>query len=102
MAFALDGDKSQSKRLPTAGVVVGRWTSCACLFRSSAAWTQSIPARKNHPLDFETLVRMRIVMKRARFFMTINGKFHAETKAGPDKIREVLLQEQSKQMWLFA
>lgn len=61
-----------------------------------------IKARKNNPLDFETLVRMRIVMKRARYFMTINGKFHAETTAGPEKIRQVLLKEQSKQLWLFA
>ncbi|MBN1648389.1 MAG: putative DNA modification/repair radical SAM protein [Spirochaetales bacterium] len=64
--------------------------------------TKIINARKTHCIDFDTLVRMRIVMKRARYFLTINGKFYGDRAGSPTKIRTALLQEQSRQLWLFA
>ena len=61
-----------------------------------------LKAAKTHPIDFDTLVKMRIVMKRARFFLTINGKFYGERLAKPDRIRKALVDEEYKQLWLFS
>ncbi|MFW5780855.1 MAG: biotin synthase, partial [Bacillota bacterium] len=42
-----------------------------------------------HILDWESLRRMRVVLKRAKYFITANGKFYGELK-NPENIRKKL------------
>ncbi len=45
-------------------------------------------ARKYHSLDYDALRRMRVVLKRARHFITANGKFYGAEY--PDRIHSAL------------
>ena len=45
-------------------------------------------ARKFHSLDYDALARMRVVLKRARHFITANGKFYGAEY--PDRIHAAL------------
>lgn len=46
-------------------------------------------ARKDHLLNWESLRRMRVVLKRAKYFITANGKYYGELK-NPYNIRKKL------------
>ena len=60
-----------------------------------------VNARKMHPISFDTLIRMKIVMKRARYFLTVNGKYYGGNQTDPQKIKASVLGEEAKQLWLF-
>ena len=50
-----------------------------------------IHARRTHSLSFENLVKMRIVMKRAVFFITCNGKMFKGLKLNQEFVKSNLL-----------
>jgi putative DNA modification/repair radical SAM protein len=60
-----------------------------------------IKARRFAKLSFENLKHLRISLKRAKYFITCNGKFQKETGLYPEKIREVLSIRPAKQPTLF-
>lgn len=49
-----------------------------------------VSARKLGLLDFEDLIKLRIVLKRAQYFILCKGKYHGSVACDEDKIREVL------------
>ena len=63
-----------------------------------------IQARKHATLTFEHLRKMRIVLKRAKYFITANGKFIGEGKEETLKYRLALAEraETSEQLSLFS
>lgn len=46
-------------------------------------------ARRHCKIDFDALKKMRVVLKRAKYFITVNGKFLGGTE-NPGKIRNIL------------
>lgn len=48
-------------------------------------------ARRMGQLDYDDLRKMKIVLKRARFFITCKGKYYGETAYREDTIRSLLL-----------
>lgn len=61
-----------------------------------------IRERKNANLSYESLKKMRSVLKRARYFITVNGKYYGGVRPEPEKIKEQLRQNQvQKQMSIF-
>ena len=62
-----------------------------------------IEARKYTKLSFEDLIKMRVALKRAKHFITCDGKFFGEKKEG--RIRGLLMaaetQESAEQLNLF-
>jgi putative DNA modification/repair radical SAM protein len=50
-----------------------------------------ISARRTGRLDFSHLTRIGVVMKRAQYFITCNGKFHAGLRAPVPAIRRALM-----------
>lgn len=63
-----------------------------------------IAARKHATLSFDDLKKMRIVLKRARHFITANGKFYGEKKEELIKTRLILAEraDSAEQLSLFA
>ncbi|SDY64140.1 putative DNA modification/repair radical SAM protein [Tindallia californiensis] len=55
-------------------------------------------ARRSSPLHFDTLQRTGIVMKRARYFITCQGKYHGGKDFYPERISRLLQQESQRQM----
>jgi predicted DNA-binding helix-hairpin-helix protein len=53
-----------------------------------------ISARKSSSLTFEALKKMRIVLKRAKHFITASGKFYGERKEENIKFRLMLAERQ--------
>ncbi len=47
--------------------------------------------RKNYPLTFDNLKKMRVVLKRSKYFITCNGKYKRKYFLDPDKIKFSLL-----------
>ena len=62
-----------------------------------------IAARKHATLSFDDLKKMRIVLKRARHFITANGKFYGEKKEDLIKTRLILAEraDSAQQLSLF-
>lgn len=56
-------------------------------------------ARKSARLDFEHLKRIGVVLKRAHYFITCNGKMMYQTKIEEDYITRQLLQLENKKNW---
>jgi len=52
-----------------------------------------IQARKHHSLDYESLKKFGVVLKRARHFITCKGKYFGESHISEDKIRPHLISE---------
>lgn len=53
-----------------------------------------VQARKYHILDFEHLKKMRVVLKRAKFFLTAKGKMYEKILFNPYLIRTQLITKQ--------
>ena len=61
-----------------------------------------IRERKNAELSYDSLKKMRTVLKRAKYFITIKGKYYGNINFNPDKIKEeVRQQEIQKQISIF-
>lgn len=61
-----------------------------------------IRERKNAELSYDSLKKMKTVLKRARYFITVNGKYYGNIDFEPDKIRGALRQQEiQKQMSIF-
>jgi predicted DNA-binding helix-hairpin-helix protein len=64
-------------------------------------------ARRVGPLDFDGLKRLGAVLKRARFFLTANGRYLGEGDLAPARLRSQLLalpapqKSRSQQLELF-
>ena len=56
---------------------------------AAAAW-RIVHARRHGPLDFDDLKRMRVVLKRARHFITCKGKYEGIDTRDPDILRAAL------------
>jgi putative DNA modification/repair radical SAM protein len=56
---------------------------------ATAAW-RIVNARRYGPLDFADLKRMRIVLKRARHFITCRGRYEGNKDRGPESLRAAL------------
>jgi len=54
-----------------------------------------IAARRQHRLSLEDLKKMGIVMKRAQYFLTANGRFCGQTDPGNPLLREILSEDNS-------
>lgn len=67
--------------------------------RRSAA--NIIDLRKKIKLDFDELKRMGVVLKRAKHFITVNGKFISYKNFKPKDLRELLTNEKSMQLSFF-
>ena len=50
-----------------------------------------ITARKHHMIDYETLKRFGVVVKRARHFITCRGKYYGERNTGGTDLRYLLI-----------
>jgi predicted DNA-binding helix-hairpin-helix protein len=50
-----------------------------------------IEARRTHKLDFDMLKKMRIVMKRAKYFITCDGKMKKGLRFEQENIKTALL-----------
>ena len=63
-----------------------------------------VQARKHTTLNFEHLKKMRIVLKRAKYFITANGKFIGSDRQDTVKYRLALAEraETSEQLSLFS
>lgn len=68
-----------------------------------------ITTRRVHLLNFEDLKKLGIVLKRARYFLTCQGKYYGDVGFDPEKIRKRLLyltlpkinNEEAEQLSLF-
>lgn len=61
-----------------------------------------IQERKNAELSYESLRKMKTVLKRAKYFITVKGKYYGNTKLEPDSIKEELrLKEAQRQLSIY-
>lgn len=65
-----------------------------------------LSARRNGRLDFSHLKRIGVVLKRAQYFITCNGKFSAGLRSSPSAVRQALILKdkpsaQAEQLQLF-
>jgi predicted DNA-binding helix-hairpin-helix protein len=61
-----------------------------------------IRERKNAELSYDSLKKMKTVLKRAKYFITIKGKYYGNTKFEPDAIKgEIRMKEVQKQISIF-
>ncbi|MDD4779271.1 MAG: putative DNA modification/repair radical SAM protein [Tissierellia bacterium] len=61
-----------------------------------------IRERKNAELSYDSLRKMRTVLKRAKYFITVKGKYYGNINFDPDRIKdEVRQQEIQKQISIF-
>ncbi len=56
-----------------------------------------IRERKNAELSYDSLKKMRTVLKRARYFITVKGKYYGNVKFEPEVIKEELRQKEVQQ-----
>jgi len=58
--------------------------------------------RKNAELSYDSLKKMRTVLKRAKYFITVKGKYYGNTKFEPEAIKaEIRMKEIQKQINIF-
>lgn len=58
--------------------------------------------RKNAELSYDSLKKMKTVLKRAKYFITIKGKYYGNVKFEPDIIKEELRQKEvQKQLSIY-
>lgn len=58
--------------------------------------------RKNAELSYDSLKKMKTVLKRAKYFITVKGKYYGNINMEPNLIREELrLREAQKQLSIF-
>lgn len=58
--------------------------------------------RKNAELSYDSLKKMKTVLKRARYFITVKGKYYGNVKFEPDVIKGELRQKEvQKQLSIF-
>lgn len=58
--------------------------------------------RKNAELSYDSLLKMKTVLKRAKYFITVKGKYYGNTKFEPDSIKEkIRFKEIQKQFSIF-
>lgn len=61
-----------------------------------------IQERKNAELSYDSLKKMKTVLKRSRYFITIKGKYYGSTKLDPEAIKEdIRFKEVQKQMNIY-
>lgn len=61
-----------------------------------------IRERKNAELSYDSLKKMKTVLKRAKYFITIKGRYYGNVKMEPEVIkRELTQQEVQKQLSIF-
>lgn len=61
-----------------------------------------IKERKNAELSYDSLRKMKTVLKRAKYFITVNGKYYGNTKLEPEAIKnELRFIEVQKQMSIY-
>lgn len=61
-----------------------------------------IRERKNAELSYDSLKKMRLVLKRARYFITVKGKYYGNVGLEPEAIRSELRQQEiQKQLSIF-
>jgi len=61
-----------------------------------------IRERKNAELSYDSLLKMKTVLKRAKHFITVKGKYYGNTKFEPDLIKdEIRFKEAQKQFSIF-
>ncbi|KLO22243.1 MULTISPECIES: putative DNA modification/repair radical SAM protein [unclassified Marinitoga] len=60
-----------------------------------------IKIRKYSPLTFEKLRKIGVVLKRAKYFITCNGKYYSNLLLTPDTIKEELLKNKEYKIPLF-
>lgn len=61
-----------------------------------------IRERKNAQLSYDSLKKMKTVLKRAKYFITVKGKYYGNTKFDPDLIKgELRLKEVQRQLSIF-
>nr|WP_312578628.1 putative DNA modification/repair radical SAM protein [Sedimentibacter sp.] len=61
-----------------------------------------IRERKNAELSYDSLIKMKTVLKRAKYFITVKGKYYGNTKFEPDSIKEeIRFKEVQKQFSIF-
>jgi predicted DNA-binding helix-hairpin-helix protein len=61
-----------------------------------------IKERKNAELSYDSLRKMKTVLKRAQYFITVKGKYYGNTKLEPEAIKnELRFKEIQKQMSIF-
>jgi len=56
-----------------------------------------IRERKNAELSYDSLKKMRTVLKRARYFITVKGRYYGNVKFEPEVIKEELRQKEVQQ-----
>ncbi len=58
--------------------------------------------RKNAELSYDSLKKMRTVLKRARYFITVKGKYYGNVNFDPEVIKEELRQKEiQRQLSIF-
>lgn len=61
-----------------------------------------IRERENAELSYDSLKKMRTVLKRARYFITVKGKYYGNVKLDPEVIKEELRQKEiQRQLSIF-
>lgn len=61
-----------------------------------------IRERKNAELSYDSLKKMKLVLKRARYFITVKGKYYGNVDVEPEAIRSQLRQQEvQKQLSIF-
>ncbi|MFP4457537.1 MAG: putative DNA modification/repair radical SAM protein [Clostridia bacterium] len=61
-----------------------------------------INERKNYKLSFNNLRKMRVVLKRAKYFITCNGKYNRHNFLEPERIKFALINDSNlKQMQIW-
>jgi len=61
-----------------------------------------IRERKNAELSYDSLKKMKTVLKRAKYFITVKGKYYGNINMEPNLIKEELrLKEAQKQLSIF-
>ncbi|MGB4439025.1 MAG: putative DNA modification/repair radical SAM protein [Sedimentibacter sp.] len=61
-----------------------------------------IKERKNAELSYDSLKKMKTVLKRAKYFITVKGKYYGNTKFEPTSIKDELrLKEVQKQISIY-
>lgn len=55
--------------------------------------TKILKIRRVHSLTFEDLKKLRVVLKRAKYFITCNGKYYGDVSFDDTKIKDKLLEQ---------
>ena len=58
--------------------------------------------RKNEKVSYDSIKRMRKVLKRAKYFITVKGKYYGNVKFDPEAIKsEIRMKEIQRQISIF-